>query len=191
MIAGLLDAASRYLALAGVIFAGVVALTHWAVRHRTLQPFGAWPRLVRRISDPVLRPLEQRLLRAGGNPQSAPLWLLAASVVFGLVLIALVRWLIGMTYTLAYLAGSGPVVWLRVLVNWGFGLVMLAIVVRVIGSWFGANPWSKVMRLAAALTDWIIEPIRRILPPFGPFDLSPMVAYFVLLLARGLVLSAL
>ena len=39
------------------------------------------------------------------------------------------------------------------------------------------------------LTDWIIEPIRRILPPFGMLDFSPLVAWLVLSLVRGFVLS--
>ena len=39
------------------------------------------------------------------------------------------------------------------------------------------------------LTDWIIEPIRRILPPFGMIDFSPLVAWLVLTLVRGFVMS--
>jgi uncharacterized protein YggT (Ycf19 family) len=42
-----------------------------------------------------------------------------------------------------------------------------------------------------ALTSWLIDPIRRILPPFGPFDLSPMVAWLVLYVVRGFVLGIL
>ena len=73
----------------------VVALTHWAVRRRTIDPFGAWPRFVRRISDPVLLPLERRVVRLGGSPQDAPLWLLGVVIVGGLVLLSLTRWLLG------------------------------------------------------------------------------------------------
>jgi YggT family protein len=40
-----------------------------------------------------------------------------------------------------------------------------------------------------ALTDWLIRPIRRILPPFGMLDFSPLVAWLVLTLLRGFVLS--
>jgi uncharacterized protein YggT (Ycf19 family) len=44
-----------------------------------------------------------------------------------------------------------------------------------------------------ALTDWIVDPIRRILPPLGMIDLSPLVAYFALValhLIAGILLSA-
>jgi uncharacterized protein YggT (Ycf19 family) len=48
-----------------------------------------------------------------------------------------------------------------------------------------------VGRPAWLLTDWLVEPIRRRLPPFGPLDLSPLVAYFALVLLRALVFSLL
>ena len=35
------------------------------------------------------------------------------------------------------------------------------------------------------LTDWLIEPIRRILPPVGMIDFSPLVAWLLLSLVRG------
>ena len=38
-----------------------------------------------------------------------------------------------------------------------------------------------------ALTDWLILPIARRLPPMGTLDLSPFVAYLVLLLLRAFV----
>jgi YggT family protein len=44
------------------------------------------------------------------------------------------------------------------------------------------------MRPVMALTDWLIDPIRRLMPPVGMIDLSPMVAWLVLWIARGVVL---
>ena len=67
-----LDAILRGIIVAAFAAAGIVAATHWAVRARRLQPFGRWPRLVRRASDPVVVPLERRIIRFGGNPQDAP-----------------------------------------------------------------------------------------------------------------------
>jgi uncharacterized protein YggT (Ycf19 family) len=47
------------------------------------------------------------------------------------------------------------------------------------------------MRPFYFLSDWIVEPIRRRLPPMGAIDLSPWVAYLVLFLLREILLSAL
>jgi len=191
VIPALLDNVTRGLVVLVFGYAAVVAATHWAVRSRRLSPFGAWPRMVRRISEPVLPPLERRIVRSGGNPQDAPLWLLGISVLGGLVLITLVRWLIGMAYEVSALAYAEPRVWLIEIVSWTFRILMVALLVRVIGSWFGVSPYSRWMRPFVLLTDWLLVPLRRILPPFGPLDLSPMVAYFLLWIAQQALVRAL
>ena len=191
MIAALLDAVTRGLVVAVFAYAVVVAATHWAVRSRRLNPFGGWARFVRRISEPVLRPLERRILRAGGSPPDAPLWLLGIALVGGLVLISLMRWAIGFTYELGALAQAGPRDWLIAAVSWVFRILMIALLVRVIGSWFSVSPYAKWMRPFIMLTEWLLEPLRRLLPPFGPLDLSPMVAYLLLWIAQQAVVRAL
>jgi YggT family protein len=191
VIARALETVVRYLVVAALAYAAVVALTHWAVRRRTIGPFGAWPRLVRRISDPVLLPLERRVIRLGGSPQDAPLWLLGGVIVVGLVLVSLTRWLIGVAFGLATLAQAGPRAWLQVAVGAAFSLLMAAILVRVIASWVGLSPYSRWMRPVVWLTDWLIDPIRRMMPPTGMIDLSPMVAWLILWLARGVILRML
>jgi len=191
MIFDTLDLIARVLVVAALVYASMVALTHWAVRSRRITPFGAWPRFVRRLSDLVVVPLERRIVRAGGSPQDAPLWLLGVVVAGGLLLLTLVHWLAGFAATLGTLSESGPRAWAGFLVSGLFNLLMIALLIRVISSWFGISPYRPWMRPVMALTNWIIDPIRRILPPFGMIDFSPLVAWLVLTLVRGFVLSLL
>ncbi len=183
--------AVRTLVIVAFVYASVVALTHWAVRNRRIDPFGAWPRFMRRLSDPVLQPLERRILRSGGNPQNAPLWLLGIVIGGGLLLLTLTGWLIGTAASLRMIAYGGPRVWIRMLVGALFTLLMTAILIRVIASWFGIGAYNRWMRPFYLLTDWLIEPIRRLLPPLGVFDFSPMVAWLVLYVVRGFVMGLL
>jgi len=187
----ILETAARTLVIVALAYASVVALTHWAVRTRRISPFGAWPRFMRRISDPVLLRLERRIIVAGGGPQNAPLWLLGLVIAAGLVLLSLTNWFIGMLAGLSGAVNGGPRVWLRLLVSAIFTILMAAILIRVIASWLGIGPYRRWMRPIVALTDWLIEPIRRIMPPIGMFDFSPMVAWLVLYVARGFVMSML
>jgi YggT family protein len=191
MFLAYLYTAVRWIVLFALLYAAIVALTHWAARNRRLQPFSGWARFVRRISDPVILPVERRVLRAGGSPQNAPYWLLAVVIAAGLILMSLTAWLIDTVTRLQWMSQSGPRIWLQFLVNSVFTLLMTAILIRVIGSWFGIGPYRKWMRPFYLLTDWLIEPIRRILPPFGMFDFSPMVAWLVLYVVRGFVLGLL
>ncbi|MBA3892100.1 MAG: YggT family protein [Gemmatimonadales bacterium] len=186
-----LDGIARGIVVAALAYASIVALTHWAVRRRRIGPFGGWPRLVRRVSDPVLLPLERRVIRFGGSPQDAPLWLVGIVILGGLLLLSLTNWLTGMAATLTALGSAGPRDWIRLLVSWAFTVVMAALFIRVIASWFGVSEHRPWMRPLVLLTDWIIRPVRRLLPPTGFLDFSPMVAWLVLWLARGLVLGML
>ncbi|MBK7593952.1 MAG: YggT family protein [Gemmatimonadetes bacterium] len=178
----------RWLVGGAFVVGAVVAATHWAVRRQHLTPFGWWPRFVRGWSDPMLRPVEGRVVRAGGNPQSAPLWLLGGIVVGGLLLIQLVQWVLGTILQLGYAAKAGAL--LPTLVSSLFSLITAALLVRVISSWFAVSPYSWWMRIVRGLTDWILEPLQRILPPMGPMDFSPLVAYFLLRVAQQVVVGA-
>jgi len=184
-----IDLGTRAIALATVGMAGVVAGTHWAVRNRRINPFGAWSKSIRAISDPLLRPIEHRLVRRGGNPQDATFWLLGIAIVAGLVLINLTRWIVSVVLTLVALGSASPAVWLRVGIDWAIGLLMLALIVRVIGSWVGLGPFTRWMRPIYRLTDWIVLPMRRITPAVGMLDLSPLLAYLALVLLRWFLLG--
>jgi YggT family protein len=190
-VAFLVDRVLRWTIAAGFGYASVVAITHWLVRSRRLQPFGAWPRFIRSVSDPVLNPIERRLVRAGGNPQDASLWLIGGVIVGGLLLVALMRWAMRFAMDLAFLANAGPRALVFQLVSWVFGLLNIALLVRVFSSWFGVSAYAKWMRPFVWLTDWLLEPIRRRLPPAGPIDFSPLVAYLALMVARWAVMNLL
>ena len=88
-------------------------------------------------------------------------------------------------------SGSGPVGVLRFILDLAFNLLLLSVVVRVVAGWLGAGRHTRWSRPFYAATDWLIEPIRRRLPPIGMIDLSPLAAYVLILIARYLVFSAL
>ncbi|MDX2121862.1 MAG: YggT family protein [Gemmatimonadota bacterium] len=188
VVAGIVQV-TRVLVVACFAIASIVAGTHWAVKHGHLSPFGALPRFSRRLGQPLLRPFERRLYRSGGNPVNAPYALFWVSLIGGLALIALVQWLIGTVLSLLYSAESGPRGLVIFGVNAAFSVLMLSILVRVVASWFGVSPYARPMRVVHALSDWVIEPLRKVIPPFGMVDVTPIVAYFMLYLARGLLLS--
>ena len=69
-----------------------------------------------------------------------------------------------------------------------FEVLEVALIVRVVISWIGMR-YSWWARLAYALTDWIVKPIARVLPPFGMIDLSVFVAYLALWILEPVVMS--
>ena len=185
-----IDTAVRAVALAAFVGALFLGVTQWAIRRRSGAAPAWWSRAVRRVSDPILLPVEHRVALAGGNPQDAPLWLLGGVLVAGLLAITGVRWLRNTVALLHSIQDAGPRAWFELAVIFATSLLSLAIIARVIASWLGAGRYNRWMRPAYFLTDWIIEPIRRRLPPFGTLDLSPFLAYVLVLVVRSILLSA-
>ena len=181
-----LDFAVRIIVVVALAYASLVALTHWAARSQRINPFCDGAAVSRRARPPDGDPAVIERARAPLR-QRAPLWLLAIVIGAGLLLLSLTSWLIGTATGLVLLADGGPRIWVRVLVDAVFTVLMAAILIRVIGSWLGMGPYNRWMRPAYALTNWLIEPIRRILPPMGIIDFSPMVAWLVLYVVRGFV----
>jgi YggT family protein len=189
MIAYYIVLAVRGLVFFCFVIAALIALLHWAVRNGHLQPFNPLATGVRRLAEPLLKPVEKKVLQRGGNPVNAPYFLFWGTLFGGLALIALVQWLAATIMQLTAASAYGPRGILAMVVNGLFSLLMLAIFVRVISSWFSISPYSTPMRIVHGLTDWLIDPLRKVIPPLGMIDIVPMVAYFMLYLARGFVLS--
>lgn len=183
--------ALRLLVFAAGVAVLLLAVLHTAVRTRRASPFGPLGRLSRQVAAPVFAPMERTLLRAGGQPGHAPWWTLAAVVVGGLALLSLVEFVLGQLAGASFAVRAGPRGVAVLLVTWAFQVLRLALLVRVLGSWFGQGRWSRWTRWAYALTDWFMVPLGRVIPPLGMVDVTPLVAYFGIGLLQGVVVGAL
>jgi YggT family protein len=166
----------------------VVFAVDWLVRTRRISPFNPVARFFRSSVDPLLAPIERRVVRAGGMPASAPWWALVAVVVGGILLVTLLGFIRNQLVGIAFAASEGPRGIVRLLISLTFSVLNIALLVRVISSWFGASPYSKWVHWSYRLTEPILAPLRRIIPPLGMIDITPIVAYFLLgFLGRALV----
>ncbi len=167
----------------GLFYAGIVVAVicafDWAVRTRRINPFNRVARFFRGSVDPLMLPVERVILRAGGAPASAPWWALVAFAVFGIALISLLEFLGGVFYQLAVVSGQ-PSQAPMLLLSWAFAFLKLALMVRVLSSWFPVSPYSKWVRWSYVLTDWLIKPLRRVIPLLGMIDITPIVAWFLI-----------
>lgn len=68
-----------------------------------------------------------------------------------------------------------------------FFLYMVMLFARIMGSWFPEFQRSRLMQFLAFYTDPYLNLFRRIIPPLGMFDLSPIVAFFALQFMEGIV----
>src|SRR4051812_592066 len=168
------------------ILAGIVCALDWAIRTRKISPFSAIARFFRRAIDPMFRPLEGRIVRMGGQPASAPLWMFLGVIVAGILIIQLLHVIGGLLMQVS-VGLSSPREFVMMLVGWAFRFLTLALIVRVISSWLPVSPYSKWVRWSYVSTEWLLAPLRRVIPPLGMIDLTPIVAYILLTVVAGIL----
>ena len=174
----------------GAAVLALVAAVDWMVRTRRVNPIGPVARFFRASVDPLLAPIERRVVRAGGMPASAPWWALIAVIVGGIALLSVLAYVRDLFRDLFVATGAGPSQVARVFVAWVFVLLQVALLVRVLASWVRVSPYSRWLRWSFRLTEWLLRPLRQLIPPMGTIDVTPLVAYFVLSLVARAVQSA-
>lgn len=168
---------------AAVVLAFVCAID-WAVRTRRISPFSRIARFFRARIDPLMVPVERVILRAGGTPSSAAWWTLVALILFGILLITLLQFAGGILTQVVFGINEPRSIPL-LLVSWAFSVLRLALLVRVISSWLPISPYSRWLRWSYVLTEWMIAPLRRIIPLIGMIDITPIIAWFLLNLIQS------
>ena len=59
-------------------------------------------------------------------------------------------------------------------------ILSIAILVRVLLTWFPIDQSNPIIRLLFDVTEPVLAPFRRIIPRIGMFDLSPIAAMLVI-----------
>jgi len=177
--------------LAMALILAIFCLLDWAVRTRRVNLFGGIGRFSRTKIDPFIEPIERRVVHAGGNPASAPLWALAAVVIGGILLVSVLDFIRAEVFAAGFAIQSGPSGIFRLIVSWLFDVLRIALLVRVVSSWLPISPYSPWIRWSYALSEPILKPLRQVIPSLGPIDITPIIAYFLLGFLQGAVLRLL
>lgn len=172
--------AVRSVVAVAVVILAIAFLLDWLVRTRRVNPFHPAARVIRRFVDPIVTPIERRIVRAGGSPTSAPIWALVGAVFLGIVIISGLDFVLEGLASMIFAASAGPTGIFVMLVRLTFDVLRLAIIVVVLVSWLPISPFSGWVRWAFALTEPLLAPLRQIVPRLGMFDITPFVAYFAL-----------
>jgi len=83
---------------------------------------------------------------------------------------------------------------MRLLINFidlFFWVLNLAILVRVVLSWLQVHSYNPLVSLIYQITDPVLQPLRRIVPPIGMIDVTPILAMVLLSVIQQVLLSAL
>lgn len=65
-----------------------------------------------------------------------------------------------------------------------------AIFARAILTWFPIDRNGPIMQFLNAVTDPVLEPLRKVIPPIGMIDITPMVAMLLLFFIASALLNS-
>jgi Predicted integral membrane protein len=133
-----------------------------------------------KITGPALRPLRRIIPGWGG--------LDIAALVLMLALQMLSVWLVFLLADRAIDPLNLLIVALAQLVDLAFSVFIFAILIQAILSWITPGTYNPVTSVLFSLTEPVLRPVRRFVPPISGFDLSPLVALLGLQVIRMLVM---
>lgn len=138
-----------------------------------------------KITQPVVGPFQSFLGPVAGRFDLATL---AAGFVLKVVSIIAIFMVVGI--------GMPPIVGLLIagiaaLANAILKIYFFAMIVMIILSWVAPNASHPAALLVMQLVEPIMAPVRRVIPPLGMIDLSPIVVFIAINLIDGLVVGSL
>jgi YggT family protein len=172
-----------------VIVAGIILILLRSLFNYTdANPFKWSVRNVRRATDPILTPVRRMLMSVRVDPSVAPFIAVLGIIVAGYLLIqvagSILNTIAGVLYAATSRQLGAPVAIFGYLLFGFLGLYTLAIFIRIIFMWVGVSYANRLMRFLFRLTEPLLGPLRRSLPPVGMFDVSPIVAFLILWLCQ-------
>jgi len=136
-----------------------------------------------RVTNPLLVPL-RKIIPVFGKFDTAAIVLMVALQLISVIIVISLRGIsVPFITLLVYTLGELFIL----LVN----ILLVSIVVQAILSWISPGTYSPVNSLLYSLTNPILKPIQRIIPPLSGIDLSPLFAMIGLQVIRMLILPLL
>jgi len=179
-----------------VIVAAIVLIVLRSLfNYLDVNPFKWSARTVRRVTDPVIMPVRRVLVAFRIEPKAAPFIAVILIIVAGYLVVQVAGSILNTVAGIIFALTSGrvgtPVAIIGYVIFGFLGLYTLAIFIRIIFSLLSVTYANPLMRFLIRITEPLMGPLRRIIPPVGMFDISPIVAFLVLWLCQAAVAGTL
>ncbi|MBA2338879.1 MAG: YggT family protein [Pyrinomonadaceae bacterium] len=177
---------------ASIIAVIVLMLVRLILNYADLNPFSRLVLTVRRLTDPFIAPVRRAIASFGFGPNVAPLIVILLAILVGWFALNLAETILNTAAGVLDSAQGGKLVAVIGHLLYGFlAVYSLLIFIRIIFSWGAVGRSNSVMRFLMRATDPLLVPLRRMIPPLGMFDLSPIVAFFIIWLFQAAIVGTL
>lgn len=175
--------------IVGVILLMVIRLITDAM---DLNPFAWMSRTIRRLTDGLVVPVRGGLRNFGIDPKFAPLVAILLVILLGFFVLQLVGTIFTTVAGVLDSSQRGAVVAVLGFLLYGLiSIYILLIIIRIVFSWGMVSYTNRVMRFLVDATEPLLGPLRRIIPPLGWIDISPIVAFLILWLFQAAIAGTL
>ena len=155
-------------------------------------PFSRPSLLIRQLSDPFVSRMRRGLMGFGIDPKYSPVVVILIAILLGWFVLQLAETL---AYTAAGLLNSvrhgAMVSALGFIIYGAVSLYIIFIFMRIVFSWGMVSYSNRIMRFLVKTTEPLLGPLRRIVPPLGMLDISPIVAFLILWLFQQAIAGTL
>jgi len=177
--------------IAFLVFA-VVIILRLVFNYADPNPFGAVGRFgfkIRKLTEKWVYPAARLLANFRVDTRLAPL----VTLFIGLILTYFASQVIGNTLFVidgltAGVATGNPKMFIGFVLYGVLSLLVLFIFIRFISAWFVFSR-NTFLAFVRRVTDPILIPVQRLIPPIGMFDISAMVLLVVIGLLQAVVLN--
>lgn len=161
------------------------------VSYVDMNPFSRTYINIRALSEPLINPVRRSLARTGVDPKYSPLVVILVAIVLGYFAVQLFAAVLNTIAGIAISVQSGALISAIGYTLYGvLAVYSLLIFMRIVFSW-GASSVNRVMLFLIRVTEPVLAPFRRLIPPLGMFDISPIVVLLLLHLLQTFVAGTL
>lgn len=170
----------------------VLMLLRLLMNYADVNPFNRSAMMVRRLSDPLVNPVRRSLVSFGVEPKIAPLITILLVILVGWFAVQLAASVLNTVAGVMLAVSRSSVVAIIGYLLYGLlAFYSLLIFIRIIFSWGMVSYANPLMRFLINATDPLLVPLRRMVPPLGMFDLSPIVAFIIIWLFQQAIAGTL
>ena len=157
-----------------------------------LNPFGWMSRTIRRLTDGIVMPVRGGLRNFGVDPKFAPLVAILLVILLGFFFLQLVGTIFTTIAGVIESTQRGAMITALGFILYGLiSIYILLVFIRIIFSWGMVSYTNRIMRFLVDVTEPLLGPLRRVIPPLGRFDISPIVAFLILWLFQAAIAGTL
>ncbi len=178
----------KYGVVIAIVATVLLMILRMLFQYGDVNPFSRPSLLLRRVTDPMVVPLRRSLVRLGVEPNFAPLILILIVILLGWFVLQLSESIqFTIISTIESIRRGALVAMLGYLIYGALDVYLLLIFIRIIFSWGMVSYTNRIMRFLVKVTEPLLAPMRRMIPPIGPFDISPIAAIILILLLKAAV----